>query len=208
MNHSYSHTRIPRALPAVVCLLLCCGARLFAQDVVLDRVNFNSLSRDWVKTEIQITCQGIRLRRRETRIFWKILKFVLIALSKRIVCGRFRILKSEIEILIMEKSMAQQCLLLPARFVDGRDKLKFPKYYYIEIEVNGEPLPPENEAYEGIGPTSIDNFKAKVEAGSESTKHALMPVYLAPLGISKLPANCLFLFAVILHRSNAKIIAS
>ena len=81
----------------------------------------------------------------------------------------------------MEKSDSNNVYFYLPGLLMERDNLKFPKYYYIEIEVNGEPLPPENEAYEGIGPTSIDNFKAKVEAGSESTKHALMPVYLAPL---------------------------
>ena len=117
MNHSYSHTRIPRALPAVFCLLLCCGARLFAQDVVLDRVNFNSLSRDWVEIEIRFL-PGNSLRRRETRIFWKILKFVLISLAKGSSADDFVYFKSEIEILIMEK-VTPTMSTFTCRFVDG-----------------------------------------------------------------------------------------
>ena len=182
MNYSYSHTWIPRALPAVFCLLLCCGVRLLAQDVVLDRVNFNSLSRDWVEIEIQITCQGNSSPEARNEDFLENIKIrPYLAYPKGSSADDFVYFKSEIEILIMEKSDSNNVYFYLPGLLMERDNLKFPKYYYIEIEVNGEPLPPENEAYDGIGPASIDNFKAKVEAGSESTKHALMPVYLAPL---------------------------
>lgn len=178
---SSSRFSISIILSSIASVLLgaSCG---FGQDVVLDRVSFNSLPRDWVEIEIQITCQGNSSPEASNEDFLENIKVrPYLAYPKGSSSGEFVYFTAEVEILIMEKSDSNNIYFYLPGLLMERDNLKFPEYYYIEIEVNGEPLPPENEAYDGISPTSIPNFKSKVESGSVSTKHALMPVYLAPL---------------------------
>ncbi|MGB0344728.1 MAG: hypothetical protein ACPGGJ_04960 [Coraliomargarita sp.] len=165
---------------AILILFFSC-ARLLGQDVVLDRVNFNSLPRDWVEIELQITCQGNSSPEAIDEDFLENIKIrPYLAYPKGSSSDEFVYFTAEVEILIMEKSDSNNVYFYLPGLLMERDNLKFPKYYYIEIEVNGEPLPPENEAYDGIAVTSIPNFKSKVEAGAEVTKNALIPGYLAP----------------------------
>ena len=162
-------------------VLLSASLHLHGQDVVIDRVNFNSLPRDWVEVELQITCQGNSSPEAIDEDFLENIKIrPYLAYPKGSSSDEFVYFTAEVEILIMEKSDSNNVYFYLPGLLMERDNLKFPKYYYIEIEVNGEPLPPENEAYDGIAVTSIPNFKSKVEAGAEATKNALMPVYLAP----------------------------
>ena len=181
MAYFSSSQNLNCTIVSLICFLLFGAARVFAQDVVLDRVNFNSLPRDWVEIEIQITCQGNSSPDAINEDFLENIKIrPYLAYPKGSSSDEFVYFSAEVEILIMEKSDSNNVYFYLPGLLMERDSLKFPKFYYIEIEVNGEALPPENEAYDGIGPTSISNFKSKVEAGSDSTKHALMPVYLAP----------------------------
>ncbi|MGC6455523.1 MAG: hypothetical protein ACON39_00845 [Coraliomargaritaceae bacterium] len=170
-----------RTIFAVALFYLLGTVRMFGQDVVLDRVSFNSLPRDWVEIEIQITCQGNSSPEARNKDFLENIKIrPYLAYPKGSSPDEFVYFTAEVEILIMEKSDSNNVYFYLPGLLMERDNLKFPEYYYIEIEVNGEPLTPENEAFDGISSTSIPNFKTKVESGSEPTKHALMPVYLAP----------------------------
>lgn len=170
---------IPRACFCLAVFFTC--ARLLAQDVVLDRVNFNSLARDWVEIEIEITCQGNSSPDAVDEDFLENIVIRPYLAYPKGSSDEFVYFTSEVKILIMEKSDSNSVYFYLPGLLMERDKLKFPKYYYVEIEVNGEPLPPDDKAFDGIAATSITNFKSKVEEGSEATKHALMPVYLAPL---------------------------
>ena len=155
---------------------------MLAQDVVLDRVNFNSLARDWVELEIKITCQGNSSPDAVDEDFVENIKIrPFLAYPKGSSSEEFVYFTSELEILIMEKSDSNNVYFYLPGLLMERDNLKFPKYYYIEIEVNGEVLAPEDKAFDGFAASSISNFKSKAEAGASATKHALMPVYLAPL---------------------------
>ena len=172
---------IKRLLCTATVLFIFGVFRMSAQDVVLDRVSFNSLPRDWVELEIQITCQGNSSPEAADEDFLENIKVrPYLAYPKGSSPDEFVYFSAEVEILIMEKSDSNNIYFYLPGLLMERDKLKFPKFYYVEIEVNGEPLAPEDEAFKGISVSSIPNFKSKVEAGSEATKHALMPVYLAP----------------------------
>jgi len=172
-------------LPRLIIALSILFTPLYSQDVVVDKVKFNSLSRSWVEVEIELTCNGNTSGDSVSGDFLEKIKVKpYLAFSKDSGTNQFIYFTSEIEILIMERRDSNKVYFYLPGLIIERDDLKLPDYYYVELEVNGNPVAPQKSAYDGIGAGSIENFKSQVQAGAEKTKDMLMPVYLAPLEFS------------------------
>jgi len=163
-----------------------------AQDVVVDKVKFNTLRGDWVEIEIQLTCNGNSAPDARNSKFVENIKVKpFLAYPKGSSADEFVYFTSEVEILIMEaRDQNNVYFYLPGPVME-RDGLKFPKYFYVEIEINDTVQPPSNNAYNGVELTSIPNMKSMTEAGAALNEDVLLPVYYTPAeqlkGVRDLP---------------------
>lgn len=152
-----------------------------AQDVTVDKVKFNSLRDYWVEIEIQLTCNGNSAPDARSSKFLENIKIKpYLAYPKGDSADEFVYFTSEVEVLVMEQRDKNNVYFYLPGAVMKRDGLKYPKFYYIELEVNGTVVPPTNNAYKGIDLTSIPNMKSMTEAGAEMNEDVLLPVYYTP----------------------------
>lgn len=152
-----------------------------AQDVTVDKVKFNSLRDYWVEIEIQLTCNGNSAPDARSSKFLENVKVKpYLAYPKGESTEEFVYFTSEVEVLIMEQRDKNNVYFYLPGAVMERDGLKYPKFYYIELEVNGQIVPPTNDAFKGIDLTSIPNMKSMTESGAAVNEDVLLPVYYAP----------------------------
>ena len=152
-----------------------------AQDVTVDKVKFNTLSKYWVEVEIQLSCNGNSAPDARSSKFLENIKVKpYLAYPKGDSADEFVYFTSEVEILIMEQRDKNNVYFYLPGAVMKRDGLKYPKYYYVELEVNGNVVPPTNSAYKGVELTSIPNMKSMTESGAAVNEDVLLPVYYTP----------------------------
>ncbi|MGB0415332.1 MAG: hypothetical protein ACPGKS_00635 [Coraliomargarita sp.] len=179
-------------ITSIVALFTLLVSAASGQDVTVDKVKFNALRDYWVEIEIQLTCNGNSAPdARDSKFLENIVVKPYLAYGKGDSADEFVYFTSEVEILVMEQRDKNNVYFYLPGAVMKRDGLKYPKYYYIELEVNGEIVPPTNNAFKGVDLTSIPNMKSMTESGAAINEDVLLPVYYTPAeqlrGVRDLP---------------------
>jgi len=168
---------------SAVYLLIIAASSLFAKEVIqVEEVDFNSLNDDWVQMKIELSCEeNPQPDARNPRFVEKIKVKVYLGYVRDIETRTFDYYTSEVEIVIMEQGDDKNVYFyLPGPIVE-RDRLKTdPDFYYVEISVDGKPLPPQKDAISSsIADLEIlKTFKSKADSGSAGNDHILMPIYM------------------------------
>ncbi|ADE54960.1 hypothetical protein [Coraliomargarita akajimensis] len=170
-----------RKLAVLLALFFAASAVATAQDVVVDKVDFKSLRDSWVQVEIQLSCVGNSAAdARDPKYLENIKVKPYLAYPKGESTSDFVYFTSEVEIMIMEaRDKNRVYFYIPGLIID-RDRLKFPKYYYVELEVNGQPVEPSKKSFYGVADSSLPNLKSSAESGAAVNSGALIPYYHAP----------------------------
>jgi hypothetical protein len=95
---------------------------------------------------------------------------------------RLEYYRAEVECVALEPGRAEVRFYLPAEIVK-RDQLHAdPKYYGIELAVDGRPVPPGRAAYSSTlgGVDARKNFQKRATAASAANDGLLLPQYLTP----------------------------
>ncbi len=156
---------------------------LSAQDVVVDQVKFNKTRDDWIQIEMRVTCNGNSAPDARNPKFLENIKIKpYIAYPKGESADEFVYFTSEVEIIAMEQRDKNNVYFYVPGPIAKRDNLKYPKYYYIEVSVNGTELPPQKTAIGNIpNLASLEQMKSLTLSGAEANKDMLLPVYYAPV---------------------------
>ncbi|MEM1223175.1 MAG: hypothetical protein AAGH40_10450 [Verrucomicrobiota bacterium] len=155
----------------------------FANDPVeVDRVDFNRTREKWIQMEIQISCNGNPAPdARDKRFLEDIQVTAYLGYAIDPAARKFDFYKAESRIVIMEENKdVNVYFYLPGMIVD-RDRLdNDSEYYFVELAVKGQDLPPQPKSFgQGINEASYNSMKELADS-SDETKHILMPYYLAP----------------------------
>ena len=152
--------------------------------IVVDGVDFNTTDDDWVQMEIELTCEGNpNPEARSDRYVESIRVKAYLAYTIDEQARTFDFYTSEVEILMMEQGESYNVYFyLPGLFVE-RDRLKeTPDFYFVEVEVGGELLPPQEDGMSSTITNAqvLESMKQKAEAGASKNEGILMPIYFAP----------------------------
>lgn len=164
-------------------LLIVVTSSLFAKEVIeVKGVDFNSLSDDWIQMQIELTCgENPSPDARDPDFVENIKVKVYLGYTRDLATSTFDYYTSEVEIVIMEKGDDNNVYFyLPGPIVD-RDNLKTdPDFYYVEVSVDGKPLPPQKNAISGsiANLEILETFKSEADSGSVKNDDLLMPIYL------------------------------
>lgn len=153
-----------------------------AQDVVIDQVKFNKTRDDWIQIEMRVTCNGNSAPDARNPKFLENIKIKpYIAYPRGDSADDFVYFTSEVEIIAMEQRDKNYVYFYVPGPIAKRDNLKYPKYYYMELSVNGAELPPQKSAIGNIpNAASLEQMKSLTISGSDANKDALLPVYYTP----------------------------
>lgn len=162
----------------------------------MDRVNFNSLRDDWIQMEIELSCNGNSdPEARDERFVEKIGVKAYLAYERDASPREFDYYTSEVEIIIMEKGDDNNVYFYLPGLIVERDRLKKePKFYYVEVSVDGEAQNPQKSAMSSsfANLEILNSFVSRADAEGSVNEHLLMPIYLVSgidLGrVSDLPA--------------------
>lgn len=167
-------------------LILLTSSLIANNAIEVDRIDFNSLRDDWVQVEIELSCNGNPSPDAKNPRFVENIKVkVYLAYLRDEATRKYDYYTAEVEIVIMEQGDDNNVYFyLPGPIVE-RDQLKTdPDFYYAEVSVNGERLPPQQTAMSrSIKSLQIlESFVSNADSGSVENEHMLMPIYLV-LGI-------------------------
>jgi len=168
-------------------LLLLLSLRLLpAQDelITVDRVDFKSLSDDWLEVRVELSANRNTLPdARDERYVENIGVRVYLGFERDASERTFDFYYSEVEIVIMEQGDdANVYFYLPGLIVE-RDQLRTdPQFFYAEVSVKGEALKPQRNAMSSnISNLEIlEKFISNAEDKGSDNEHLLMPIYLTP----------------------------
>ncbi len=171
-----------RSLFSLFGALAISAGSLVAQDVVVDQVKFNKTRDDWIQIEMRLTCNGNSAPDARNPKFLENIKVKpYIAYPKGDSADQFVYFTSEVEIIAMEQRDKSYVYFYVPGPIAKRDNLKYPKYYYIELSVNGTELPPQKTAIGNIpNAASLEQMKSLTISGAEANKDMLLPVYYTP----------------------------
>lgn len=175
-----------KKLAFLLALFCSANAVVFAQktDVQVDKVNTKTLRDSWVMVEIQLSCSGNSSPdARDSKYLENVKVRPYLGYPKGESTSDYVYFTSEVEIMIMEAMDKNTLYFYIPGLIAERDKLKKPKFYYIELEVNGEVVTPSKYAFDGFNVSSLPNFKSMAESGAEANKDVLMPHYYAPISV-------------------------
>ncbi|MGB0413410.1 MAG: hypothetical protein ACPGJU_03100 [Coraliomargarita sp.] len=169
---------IKRIASLFVALSVAIGT-LAAQDVVVDQVKFNKTRDDWIQIEMRLTCNGNSAPDARNPKFLENIKVKpYIAYPKGDSADEFVYFTSEVEIIAMEQRDKKNVYFYVPGPIAKRDNLKYPKYVYIELSVNGMELPPQKGGIIGVSNlASLEQMKSMTLSGAEANKDMLLPVY-------------------------------
>jgi len=179
------HLYVMPSLRFLILPLLFLASVSFAKDALtVDRVKFSPTKDSWVQMEIQISCDGNPAPDAKNARYLEGVKLkAYLAYSEDGAQGKFSYYMSEVEIVIMEKGDTNNVYFyLPGMIVD-RDRLKNdPDYFYVEVSIGDNVLPPQKEAMSSSikNLQILESMKAKANSEGEANADILMPVYLAP----------------------------
>lgn len=158
---------------------------LQAQEAIdVERVNFKSLSDNWVQMEIQLKCgknpdPAARNDRYVENI--KVKAYLGYALKEK---GKFDFYTSEVEIVIMEQGDDNNVYFYLPGLIVERDQLSSidPDYYFVEVSVNDQLQPVSKNARSSKlrEDSVLASMKTKADSEAEANEHILMPSYYAP----------------------------
>lgn len=163
-------------------LILLTSSLIANNAIEVDRIDFNSLRDDWVQVEIELSCNGNPSPDAKNPRFVENIKVkVYLAYLRDEATRKYDYYTAEVEIVIMEQGDDNNVYFyLPGPIVE-RDQLKTdPDFYYAEVSVNGERLPPQQTAMSrSIKSLQIlESFVSNADSGSVENEHMLMPIYL------------------------------
>lgn len=164
-------------------LLVIATSSLFAKEAIeVERVDFNSLNEDWVQMQIELSCnENPAPDARNPDFIEKIKVKVYLGYVRDMATGSFDYYTSEVEIVLMEKGDDNNVYFyLPGPIVERDDLKTDPDFYYVEVSIDGKPLPPQKDAISGsiANLEVLETFIAKANTGSVKNDHLLMPIYL------------------------------
>ena len=163
-------------------LILFTSSLIANNAVEVDRISFNSLRDDWVQMEIELSCNGNPSPDAKNPSFVENIKVkVYLAYLRDEATRKYDYYTAEVEIVIMEQHDDRNVYFyLPGPIVE-RDRLKKePDFYYAEVSINGELLPPQQSAMSRSikTPQILESFVSNADSGSVENEHMLMPIYL------------------------------
>lgn len=175
--------------------LLASSLALCAQTPVeVKSVDFDSLRDDSIQMEIELSCQGNFAADARNRDYVENINVrVYLAYVRDASARLYDYYTSEAEVVIMEKGEDYNVYFYLPGLIAERDNLKDdPDFYYVELSVNGEKLPPQKNGMGNItSPEILESFLSKANSEGRDNEHLLMPIYLTygmDLGsVSKLP---------------------
>lgn len=165
----------------LVSSLLCAKAPL-----EVDRVNFNNTGDDWVQMEVKIDCNENTLPGARNPDFVSDIKVTAyLTYESDDEPGQYSFYMSEVEIVAMERRESYNVYFYLPGLIVERDNLKDePQYYYVELSIGGETLPPV--LGESMSRNIRDNppiLKSMIDSSKAQAavnEGILMPVYYAP----------------------------
>lgn len=164
--------------------LLLGGQGLSGQEGVLidlERVRFERLAEDWLRTEIEIEANR-NSAASNPRFVSDIRVGLILSLQKK--DGSFSFYRSEVEVVALEQNQsATVSFFLPGVILE-RDDVREPFAYLIELSVGGVAQPlTQRSASSNIqsNPQAMASLKSRAEAEGEQTDGILLPEYLAPI---------------------------
>ncbi len=173
---------IPRVILLIALLLG--GQGLSGQEGVLidlERVRFERLAEDWLRTEIEIEANR-NSAASNPRFVSDIRVGLILSLQKK--DGSFSFYRSEVEVVALEQNQsATVSFFLPGVILE-RDDVREPFAYLIELSVGGVAQPlTQRSASSNIqsNPQAMASLKSRAEAEGEQTDGILLPEYLAPI---------------------------
>ena len=173
------------------------ASSVFAKEAIkVDSVDFNSLRDDWIQMEVELSCQGNPSPEAiDRRFVEKITVRAYLAYVRDASSRLYDYYTSEVEITIMEQGDDNNVYFYLPGLIVERDQLPTdPKFYYVEISVNGQGQVPQKAAMSSniANLDILNSFVAKVESDGAVNDHILTPIYLMSPGtdlgrVSKLP---------------------
>lgn len=168
---------------SLLLVLLFASTPLIAQEAIkVDRVDFNSLSDDWIQMEIELSCMdNPSPEARNSRFVEKIKVKVYLAYVRDAKAREYDYYTSEVEIVIMEQGDDNNVYFYLPGLIVERDRLsKDPDFYYVEVSVADEAQKPQKAAMSSNIPNLeiLKSFTSKADSGSIDNEHLLMPIYL------------------------------
>lgn len=176
-----------KLLSTLLLLTLLSSSFLLAQEasreaIRVDRVDFNSVSGDWIQMAIELSCLGNPSpEARNSRFVEDIEVKVYLAWERDAQAREYDYYVSDVEIIIMEQGDDNNVYFYLPGLIVERDRLNTdPDFHYVEISVGGEEQAPQPSAmHRDIKSLEIlESFTSNADAGSTENEHFLMPIYL------------------------------
>lgn len=155
-----------------------------AEMIEVDSIKFNKTRDDWIQMEIQLSCDGNPLPDAKNDRFLDDIKVTAyVTYSNDGAESQFTYYKSDLEIITMEKGDRNNVYFYMPGLVVERDRLKNdPDYYYVELSVGDNLLPPQKNAMSSSisNQQILDSMLSNAQSEAEANQGIFMPVYLAP----------------------------
>lgn len=152
------------------------------EAIRVDRVDFNSLSDDWIQMAIELSCLGNPSpEARNPRYVEDIEVKVYLAWERDAQERKYDYYVSDVEIIIMEQGDDKNVYFYLPGLIVERDRLNTdPDFHYVEISVGGEEQAPQQSAMSRNIPNLdiLKSFTSNANAGSTENENFLMPIYL------------------------------
>lgn len=181
---------VMKKLLSPMCLFLWLCTTVLGQEAIrVDRVDFNTTSDDWIRMEIELSCDGNPAPEpRNKRFVEDINVKVYLAYVRDAKTRLYDYYTAEVDIVIMEKGDDNNVYFYIPGLIAERDQLPDdPEYYYVEVSVGGEVQEPKKST-PAMSSTIKDiavlkSFVSNAESNVSDNEHILMPVYYAPVGV-------------------------
>lgn len=172
--------------PSLLLGLMAASTSLFGQaSIMVERVKFDALGDNWTQVEIELLCLGNSSPTARNADFVENIT-VTPLLGYALANGEFRFYSASVEIMVMEARHKNSVYFyLPGPIVK-RDALPVrPKYYSIELSVEGIPQDPRKSG-KALSRSIRDiamlkNMQAIASAQLMQTNHLLLPAYFTPV---------------------------
>ena len=163
------------------------GQRDRQEVVTIDRVNFDSQNDDWVRVEVELTCNENPLPDARDRDYVEDVNVkVYLAYPINEAERKFDFYVQDVDIVIMERGESYNVYFyLPGLIVERDDLPDEPEYYFVEVSVADNLQPPQEKGLSSKipNPRLLESMKAKAEAEAGDNEDVLMPIYHAPANV-------------------------
>ncbi|WP_269526778.1 hypothetical protein [Coraliomargarita parva] len=168
-------------------LLLFAALAAYGQQPMIEvqKVDFKTTNDKWTQVEVELLANKNLLPDARDENYVEDIKVKLylgyLIDSK---AKKYDYYTSELEIVMMESGDKNSVYFyLPGIIVDRDGLDTIPTYFYVEISVGGEVMPPQERATTNDSDfrrSFLNTFVSKADSEGEANKDLLMPIYLAP----------------------------